>query len=128
VGDLILREQAKSKVWSKDHAPFIAFKARKNFNIIRNIFQQVKARMHIGKEKKTMDVRNYIGPAIENAGMKKQAVALRAGLNPQKLCDVIAKRRKLDANELVEICRAINITPNELLGFGVERQKEKEVG
>ena len=75
-----------------------------------------------------MDVRNYIGPAIENAGMKKQAVALRAGLNPQKLCDVIAKRRKLDANELVEICRAINITPNELLGFGVERQKEKEGG
>lgn len=51
--------------------------------------------------------------------MKHIAVAQRVGLTGQQLTDIIAKRRKLEANELIGICQAINITPNDLLTYGI---------
>lgn len=72
-----------------------------------------------------LDIRDCLEPAIKSSGMKKLVVAERAGLTQQQLCDVIAKRRKLDSNELMSICDAIKMTPNELVGYGT---KAKEVG
>lgn len=66
-----------------------------------------------------MDVRKCIGPAIEKAGLKKVFVAESAGLTSQQLSYIIAGRRKLDSNELVNICAILRMTPNELLGFGM---------
>ena len=71
------------------------------------------------------DVRDCIDPAIKKSGIKKFIVAERAGLTQQQLCDIIGKRRKLDSNELMSICEAIGMTPNELVGYGT---KAKEVG
>ena len=71
------------------------------------------------------DVRDYLDPAIKKSGIKKYIVAERAGLTQQQLCDIIAKRRKLDSNELMSICEAIGMSPNELVGYGI---KAEEVG
>lgn len=62
-----------------------------------------------------IDIRDYIEPAIDKSGMKKNAVADRVGLSAQQLSDIIAKRRRLDANEFVNICKSINMTPNDVL-------------
>ncbi|WP_368234759.1 helix-turn-helix transcriptional regulator [Anaerotruncus rubiinfantis] len=61
------------------------------------------------------DVRDCIKPAIEKCGMKQNIVAERSGLSSQQLCDVISKRRKLEANELINLCHTLRITPNDLL-------------
>ena len=66
------------------------------------------------------DVRDCLDPAIEKSGMKKNVIAERAGLTKQKLCDIIAKRRNLDSNEMMRICDAMGISPNELVGYGGE--------
>lgn len=42
------------------------------------------------------------------------AVAKKAGLTEQQLCDIVKKRRKLDANEMFRICSVINVEPNDL--------------
>ncbi len=68
------------------------------------------------------DIRDCIKPAIEKSGMKQIAVAERSGLSQQQLCDVIAKRRRLDANELLAICRNIGISPNDMLALGMGTQ------
>lgn len=62
-----------------------------------------------------IDIRDYIEPAIIKSGMKKNVVADRAGLSAQQLSDIIAKRRRLDANEFVNICESMHITPNDVV-------------
>lgn len=65
------------------------------------------------------DIRDCLRPAIKNAGMKHLAVAEKAGLTGQQLTDIIAKRRRLEANELINICQAIRTTPNDLLTYAL---------
>lgn len=62
-----------------------------------------------------MDVRDYIKPAIEKSGLKQFVVAERMGLTPQQLTDIIGKRRRFEANELVTFCQVVDIAPNELI-------------
>lgn len=64
-----------------------------------------------------MDIRDGIEPIIEKFGMKKNKVAQKAGLTPQQLCDVINKRRKLEANEFLAICNALRTTPSEIMSI-----------
>ena len=67
-----------------------------------------------------VDVRDYIEPAIQKSGMKKKVVARKAGITDQQLSDIMAKRRRLDANEFVNICFAIHMNPNDVLVLGIE--------
>lgn len=71
-----------------------------------------------------LDVRDCLKPAIDSVGMKYFYVAEKAGITGQKLSDIMAKRRRLEANELINICNVIKITPNDLLGYGIENEKE----
>lgn len=60
------------------------------------------------------DIRDALKPAIKNSGLKHISVAQKMGLNEQQLSDIINKRRKLDANEMIAFCKIVGITPNEL--------------
>ncbi|MCI9597883.1 MAG: helix-turn-helix transcriptional regulator [Firmicutes bacterium] len=71
------------------------------------------------------DVRECLKPAIRDSKFKQSAVAAACGFTTQQLSDIINGRRRLDANELIKICRVINITPDQLLAYG---EKSKEVG
>lgn len=61
------------------------------------------------------DVRDCVASEIKNRGFKQAAIADKAGLTNQQLSDIVNKRRRLDANEMVSLCRAMGITPNDLL-------------
>lgn len=61
-----------------------------------------------------LDARDGIRRAIQNSGLKQIIVAQRAGLSEQQLCDIVNKRRKLDANEMFAICEVVGTTPNDL--------------
>lgn len=75
-----------------------------------------------------IDVRECLKPAIEDAGFKQGAVGEKIGLNDQQMSDIINKRRRLDANELIGICNVIGITPDKLLEYGVSESGVREVG
>ena len=60
------------------------------------------------------DVRDLVAREIRTRGFKQSAIAYMSGLTKQQLCDIINKRRRLDANEMVSLCRAMGITPNDL--------------
>lgn len=71
-----------------------------------------------------MDVRECLRPAIDEKGYRYAHVAKEAGLTDQQLSDIMNKRRRLEANEFVEICNAIGMTPDEVLSKCIKADKE----
>lgn len=61
-----------------------------------------------------IDARDGIKNVIKKSGIKQVVIAERANLTPMQLSDIVNKRRRLDANELFDICRALGVTPNDL--------------
>jgi transcriptional regulator with XRE-family HTH domain len=78
------------------------------------------------------DIRDGLKVVIEGSGMKKKAVAQRMGLTDQQLTDIFYKRRKLDANELVEACKVLNVRPDVIFAASdvpeYDRVKENKAG
>ena len=60
------------------------------------------------------DVRDVLAETIKERFIKQALLANKAGLTKQQLSDIIRKIRKLDANEMFALCRAMGITPNVL--------------
>ncbi len=60
------------------------------------------------------DVRDVLAETIEERFIKQALLADKAGLTKQQLLDIICKRRKLDANEMFALCKAMRVTPNDL--------------
>ena len=69
-----------------------------------------------------MDVRGGVKNAIEDLGYKQVSVAEKIGMSEQQISDIVNKRRKLDANEMIDLCNAMNITPDKLLMYGIKSQ------
>lgn len=63
------------------------------------------------------DVRDLVSSALKRDGYKQCAIAAKVGMTPQRLSDTLRKRRKLDANEFVSLCAAMNTTPDVVLGL-----------
>lgn len=61
-----------------------------------------------------LDVRDVLATELKKRCFMQAAVAKKANLTEQQLCDIIKKRRKLDANEMFRICSVIGVSPNEL--------------
>lgn len=61
-----------------------------------------------------MDVRDALAREIKDKCFKQSALAVKVGLSEQQLSDIVNKRRKMDANEMFELCRAMGLTPNDL--------------
>lgn len=62
----------------------------------------------------------YITKIIKSSGMKQVAVAERAGLSPQKFSEMLHGKRIIKASDIINISRALNVTPNEIFGFTVD--------
>ena len=58
------------------------------------------------------DARDGIAAEIRARGFKQSALANKVGLTEQQLSDIVNKRRKMDANEMFLLCRAMGILPN----------------
>ena len=54
---------------------------------------------------------------IESRGLKQSYIAEKVGLNPKTFNALLNGRKTFDVSSVVPICRALDITPNQLLGF-----------
>ena len=59
-------------------------------------------------------VASNIERIIHEKGYKKNAVATRAGITGQKLCDMLAGRAIIRAEMVPNLCYALGVEPNEL--------------
>ncbi len=72
-----------------------------------------------------MDIRDNLKKVISDKGFIQATVAKKAGLSPCKLSAVLSKSRKLEANEMFNLCEAIGISPCELKDYNSNHPGEK---
>lgn len=69
------------------------------------------------------DVRDNITRIIRDRAYKQGEIAKRAGLTPDQFCAALKHRRKLDANEFLAVCTALDMPPEAVAGYvGKETQ------
>lgn len=68
----------------------------------------------------TEDVRDNIACIIQDRAYKQSVIANRAGLTPDQFCAVLKHRRRLDANEFLAVCEALNMSPEAVAGYRKE--------
>ena len=61
-----------------------------------------------------VDVRDALRKIINTGVYKQNEIARRANMQPNSLSAVLNKRRKLEANEMIDLCSALGIRPEEL--------------
>lgn len=66
-----------------------------------------------------MDIRDNVAEIVKERACVKAEIARRIGMTPVKFGAVLAKKRKLDANEFVSVCEAISMTPDAVLNYRV---------
>ena len=64
------------------------------------------------------DIRDNIRRIIQDRAYKQGTIAKRAGLTPDQLCAALKHRRKLDANEFLAVCAALDMRPEDVAGSG----------
>ena len=60
------------------------------------------------------DVRLILKSVINDRGFNQAAIARKANISPSKLSDILNLRRRLDANEMFDICDAMEISYSDL--------------
>ena len=60
------------------------------------------------------DVRENIKVAMKECCFIQSAIATKANMSPVVLSSILNKKRKLEANELYDLCEAMKISPTEL--------------
>lgn len=65
-----------------------------------------------------MSATDMIYKIIDEKCLKQSAVARAAGYEPKKFNDLLRGRKRMTSDDVVPICKALGITPNEL--FGIE--------
>lgn len=64
-----------------------------------------------------MDVMDTIYKVINEKCLKQSAVARAAGYDPKKFNAILRRRKKMTSDDVVPICKALGVTPNELFGI-----------
>ena len=77
--------------------------------------------MSFGGEKTKMDVRDNLKKVISDKGFMQASIARKAGISPCKLSAILSKKRKLEANEMFDLCEAMGISPCELRAWPREK-------
>ena len=58
-----------------------------------------------------MDIRDCLRETIKKKGITQSHIAKKIGLSDIDLSNRLLKKRKLEANEMLKICSAIDIDP-----------------
>lgn len=64
-----------------------------------------------------VDIRDNLRMAIKEKGYIQAVIAKKANMTASKLSQVLNKGRRLEANELFDLCEAIDITPSDLRNY-----------
>jgi transcriptional regulator with XRE-family HTH domain len=65
---------------------------------------------------------NNISQIIDRSGMKQGAVAVRAGISPKQFSEMLHGRKIIKAVDIINISRALGVTPNEIFGIRSDRK------
>lgn len=65
-----------------------------------------------------MDVRERIYSIMKKKKMQQSLVAQAAGLSPKTFNAMLRKRKLIKPEDINPICRALEIRPDELFGWG----------
>lgn len=65
----------------------------------------------------SVDIRDNLKQVIEERCCIQASIARRANISPAKLSLILSKNRKLEANELFDLCNALDMTPVELKNY-----------
>ena len=71
------------------------------------------------------DVRVNLRNVIKDKGYIQAAIAKRSNLSAAKLSQILNLERRLEANELFDVCAAIDMTPMELKDYRPRTPSEK---
>lgn len=74
-----------------------------------------------------MDVTEIIYKAIEEKCLKQSAVARAAGYSPKQFNAMQKGRKRMTSDDVVPICKALGMTPNQLFGIGSGTDEKKIV-
>lgn len=72
-----------------------------------------------------MSASNNVKKIIEERGLKQSYVAQKVGMHPKTFNALLNGRKTFDVIYLTPICEALDITPNELLGFEPLKEEVK---
>ncbi len=61
------------------------------------------------------DVRDALRNYIDDKNLLRASIARKANMSPDKLSNILNKRRKLDVNEFFVICGVLEVTPDGLM-------------
>lgn len=64
-----------------------------------------------------MDVTEMIYKVIDEKCLKQSAVARAAGYEPRTFNAILRGRKRMTSDDVVPICKALGVTPNELFGI-----------
>ncbi|MCM1439911.1 MAG: helix-turn-helix domain-containing protein [Roseburia sp.] len=67
----------------------------------------------------SQDIRDNLKVVIRDKGYIQAVIAKKANISPCKLSQILNKSRKLEANELFDICEVIEMTPSELRNYKI---------
>jgi predicted transcriptional regulator len=67
------------------------------------------------------DIRDNLKAVIDEKGFIQAVIARKANISPVKLSQILSKGRKLEANELFEICEAIEMSPTDLRNYKIPK-------
>lgn len=62
-------------------------------------------------------VATNIRKIINTRGLKQKAIAEKAGYTDQQFSNLLCGRKKFETADIMKICKALEVMPNELYGF-----------
>lgn len=64
-----------------------------------------------------MSVSDNIYKIIREKNYKQSAIAVAAGYNPRTFNNLLKGRKRITSNDIIPICNALGVTPNDLFGY-----------
>lgn len=75
-----------------------------------------------------MEIQEQIYSIMETKKMKQSLVAKSAGYSPRDFNNMLRKRKSIKPEDILPICAALDVSPNDLFGWNVAPKSPKRAG
>ncbi len=63
------------------------------------------------------EVLKNIKEIIAGKGLKQNYIAEKMNISNKSLCDILHKRKKLNTDLIISLCKVLGVTPNDIYGY-----------